>query len=228
MFVESKTIGRYNNYMTKNLYENKLDVEAFYDRIIKLYDVTFKFNRYSNSLERYLSDNLPILPKAPRILDAGCGPGLLTEALLKTSDSRSRITGIDLSAKSIHVAKKTVGEMGEFEGRVRFIQANMLNMPFPDESFDLVVTSGAIEYICLQAGLSEIARVLRPGGYLIYLPLKPSLVGYFLAISFHMKMYPPREVTESVRSHFKIVSHYSFTPWEPIGWSKTAILGRKL
>lgn len=214
--------------MMKNLYENKLDVEAFYDRIIRLYDVTFKFNRYSYSLERYLAANLPPLPRNPRILDAGCGPGLLTEALLKTTDGGSRIIGIDISAKSVGVAKSTLGNKLKTNDQVQFMQANMLNMPFQDESFDLVVTSGALEYISLQAGLAEIARVLAPNGYLIYLPLRPSLVGYFLAITFQMRMYFPEEVVESVNSHFKILSQHWFTDWEPIGWSKTAILGRKL
>ena len=72
-----------------------LDVEAFYDRITRFYDVTFKFNRYSHSLERYLSDQLPVLPNNPRILDAGCGTGLVTAALRKTIGGQARIVGMD-------------------------------------------------------------------------------------------------------------------------------------
>lgn len=208
--------------------EHVLDVEAFYDRIIRFYDVSFKFNRYSQSLERYLNDRLPVLPEKPRILDAGCGPGLLTEALLKTIGCQARIVGIDLSAKSIEVARQTIGSDRDSINRVQFTQANLLNLPFRDETFDLVVTSGALEYVSLQIGLSEIARVLAPGGYLIYLPLRPTLAGYFLAVSFRMKMYMPDEVLESLSSRFSIISEHVFKASEPIGWSKTAMLCRKL
>lgn len=214
--------------MMKNSFTNEPNVESFYDRIIKVYNVSFKFNRYSHSLERYLSDNLPLHRQNPRILDAGCGPGLLTEALLKATNLQSNITGIDLSVKSIEAAKKAIGKKGRFEAQVQFAQANILNLPFHDESFDLVVTSGALEYVSLRSGLEEIARVLVPGGHLIYFPLKPSLGGYLLAISFRMQMYLPDEVIASLSSNFEILSHHNFTAWEPIGWSKSAILSRKL
>src|SRR5207253_11450307 len=45
---------------------------------------------------------------------------------------------------------------------------------FPADSFDLVVTSGVLEYLPLGAGLSELARVLAPGGHLLFLPVRPS------------------------------------------------------
>lgn len=212
----------------KNTSEQALDVEAFYDRISRFYDVTFKFNRYGNSLEQYLNDHLPVLPDNPRILDAGCGPGLMSEALLKTVGSQSRIVGLDLSAKSIKVARRTTAGDDDSISNIQFIQANLLNMPFHDETFDLVVTSGALEYVSLQMGLSEIARVLAPGGYLIYLPLRPTLAGYFLAISFRAKVYLPDEVFEAVSSRFNIISEHLFKASEPIGWSKTAMLCRKL
>lgn len=208
--------------------EHVLDVEAFYDRITRFYDVTFKFNRYSQSLEQYLSDQLPVLPNNPRILDAGCGTGLVTDALQKTIGGQARIVGMDLSAKSINVAKQTIGRNSDSRCRVQFTQANLLTMPFQDESFDLVVTSGALEYVSLQMGLSEIARVMAPGGYLIYLPLRPTLAGYFLAISFRAKVYLPDEVFEAVSSRFSIISEHVFKASEPIGWSKTAMLCRKL
>ncbi len=212
----------------KNPHEQALDVEAFYDRIIRYYDVSYKFNRYSQSLEQYLNDWLPVLPNNPRILDAGCGTGLLTEALLKTIGYPARIAGIDLSAKSIGVAQKTIGRDSDSTNKIQFIQANLLNMPFQDESFDLVVTSGALEYVSLQMGLAEIDRVLAPGGYLIYLPLRPSLAGYFLAITFRAKVYLRDEVLEALSARFSVISEHGFKASEPIGWSKTAMLCRKL
>lgn len=201
---------------------------SFYDRIARLYGLTFKFNRYGRSMERYLRENpLPLRSQA-RVLDAGCGTGLLTLALMKSQRRPARITAIDLSGSSIVSARNNVSEV-KFEHRheVEFAQANVLSLPFADETFDLIVTSGALEYVSLEEGMSELARVLTSGGYLIHLPVKPSLIGRLLEIMFHFKTHPPQEVARNTQTYFRVVAHYEFPPLDPIGWSKTAVLAQK-
>ncbi|MBC7910579.1 MAG: methyltransferase domain-containing protein, partial [Pyrinomonadaceae bacterium] len=83
---------------------------SFYDRIAGLYDVTFKFNGYGRSLEKYLRKHLPPLSRGARILDAGCGTGLLTLSLLKAVKRPVEITAVDLSASSLMTAQKAVSE----------------------------------------------------------------------------------------------------------------------
>jgi ubiquinone/menaquinone biosynthesis C-methylase UbiE len=207
---------------------NASSVESLYDRIAKLYEISFKFNRYSHSLERYLNTYLPPLPSEARILDAGCGTGLLTAALLKTVNSRADIIGIDLSAKSIEAASESINDHKRYGKQVWFLQADLLRLPFADGSFNLVATSGALEYVPLEDGLAEIARVLVTGGHLIFLPCKPSLISNLLERLFCFRVYPPERVMASTMYHFEILSHHHFPLDEPIGWSKTVILGRKL
>ncbi len=60
------------------------DAGGLYDRFARLYDVTFKFNGYSRSIERYFETHPLRISAGARILDAGCGTGLLTLSLLKT------------------------------------------------------------------------------------------------------------------------------------------------
>ena len=201
---------------------------SFYDRIAGLYDMTFKLNGYGRSLNQYLRTHpLPLAPRA-RVLDAGCGTGLLTLALLRAAETPVRITAVDLSASSIAKAERAVAENGGRSHKVSFTQANVLALPFADESFDLVVTSGALEYVPLREGFGELSRVLVRGGHMLHLPVHPSLASKFLEILFRFKTHPPREVAENTNRHFRVVQHYRFPPLEPIGWTKTAVLAQKV
>lgn len=199
----------------------------FYDRIANLYNLTFKFNGYGRSLHQYFRNNPIPLSRNARILDAGCGTGLLTVALLKALDSPVRITAIDLSGSSIVTAQKAVDEKAGRADKVWFAQANVLALPFADDSFDFVVTSGVLEYVPLDKGLGELARVLKHEGYILHLPVRPSPVSKLLEIMFRFKAHHPREVAKNTRRFFKVVNHYKFPPLQPIGWSKTAVLAQK-
>lgn len=201
---------------------------SFYDRIAGLYDITFKFNGYSRSLEKYLEEHLPPLPAQARVLDAGCGTGLLTLALLKVLDQPLRITAIDLSSSSLSTASRAVAENSGRTQSVRFAQANLLRLPFADDSFDLIMTSGVLEYVPLGEGFNELARVIRPGGYMLHLPVRPSPASKLLEVMFRFKAHPPREVEKQTSRHFRIVDNHRFPPLEPIGWTKTAVLAQKL
>jgi ubiquinone/menaquinone biosynthesis C-methylase UbiE len=200
---------------------------SFYDRIAGLYDITFKFNGYSRSLEKYLEEHLPPLPAQARVLDAGCGTGLLTLALLKVLDQPLRITAIDLSSSSLATARRAVAENSGRTQSVRFAQANLLQLPFADDSFDLIMTSGVLEYVSLSEGFEELARVIRPGGYMLHLPVRPSPASTLLEVMFRFKAHPPREVEQQTNRHFRVVKHHRFPPFEPIGWTKTAVLAQK-
>lgn len=201
---------------------------SLYDRFAQLYDITFKFNGYARSLERYLRERALPLGEGAEVLDAGCGTGLVTLALLRTLRRPALITAIDLSAPSLAKARYWVAkEPDSKRHRVRFAQANLLALPFAPETFDFVATSGALEYVPLGEGLAELARVLKPGGHLLHIPVRPSPASTLLEVMFRFKAHPPAEVDRHTRRHFQILERYSFPPLEPIGWTKLAILAQK-
>jgi ubiquinone/menaquinone biosynthesis C-methylase UbiE len=201
---------------------------TLYDRFASLYDITFKFNRYAHSLERYLREHGPALEDGARVLDAGCGTGLLTVALLRSLPRPAHINAADLSAPSLRKAAGAVArESAARRHRVRLLQANLLRLPFADDTFDFVVTSGALEYVPLGEGLAELARVTRPGGHLLHLPVRPAPASRFLEIMFRFKTHPPASVEENTLRHFRILRRHRFAPLEPIGWTKEAILAQK-
>ena len=200
---------------------------SYYDKIWRLYDLTFKLNGYGRSLDQYFASHPPPLSRGARILDAGCGTGLLTLALLRALRFPVSITSLDLSASSVTATRKAVAQSEGRRRDVNYMQGNVLALPFADDSFDFVVTSGALEYMALEDGLNELARVIGPSGHLLHLPIGPSLTSTMLEIGFRFKHHPPKDVLQKTEQRFRVVDHYHFPPLQPIGWSKTALLAQK-
>src|ERR1700760_2695159 len=103
-------------------------------------------------------------PHASDVLELSCGTGRLTRHLVKYFSLRTNIIATDLSADMIAVAKQAV----KF-GHVRYIEADAQDLPFEDNSFDLVLWQYGIMFLNDKAkAISEAFRVLRPGGKLIF------------------------------------------------------------
>jgi ubiquinone/menaquinone biosynthesis C-methylase UbiE len=208
--------------------KNEARAGSYYDKIAAYYDLTFKLNGYGRSLDQYFA-NYPLpVSRGAKILDAGCGTGLLTLALLRHLHFPVSITALDLSATSISAARKAVAVS---EGRTRdvsFAEGNLLSLPFADNSLDLVVTSGALEYVPLEEGMTELSRVIAPGGHLLHIPCRPSPATTFLEILFRFKKLPRKEILSQTEKHFRMVHEYRFPLWQVIAWSKTAMLATKL
>ena len=200
---------------------------SYYDKIWRLYDLTFKLNGYGRALDQYFATHPAPVSTGARILDAGCGTGLLTLALLRSIHFPVSITSLDLSASSVTATKKAVGQSEGRRRDVSYMQGNVLSLPFADDSFDFVVTSGALEYMPLADGLNELARVITPRGHLLHLPVRPSLTSLMLEICFRFKHHPPKEVMQKTKERFRVVDHYRFPSTQAIGWSKTALLAQK-
>jgi SAM-dependent methyltransferase len=97
------------------------------------------------------------------ILDAGCGTGL-TMLRIAEQCPKCRVHGIDLSIKMIEVARNDAAERGlDLDLRT----GSITDMPYPDESFDVVLTNIMFHHLDLVQkwqAVAEMARVLRPGG----------------------------------------------------------------
>lgn len=208
--------------------KTKARAGSYYDRIARFYDLTFKLNGYGRALDQYFETHPLPVSRGAHILDAGCGTGLLTLALLRAIRFPVALTALDLSSTSVAAARKALYYSSGRKRDVTFAQGNLLCLPFADESVDLVVTSGALEYVKLEDGLTELARVIAPGGHLLHLPIHPSAVGILLEILFRFKSHQPKEVKEQTEKHFRIIHQYRFPRKEAIGWSKTAILAQKI
>jgi ubiquinone/menaquinone biosynthesis C-methylase UbiE len=100
------------------------------------------------------------------ILDVGCGGGR-TISKLAALATQGKVFGIDFSEESVAVSQKTNAQAIS-GGRVEIRQASVSQLPFPDDTFDLIT---AVEthfwWPNLAGDMREVFRVTRPGGTLI-------------------------------------------------------------
>ncbi len=136
--------------------ENKARARVFYRFFSKIYDRV-------NPLiwtEEMRTEAIAMLDLEPddRVLDVGCGTGFGTQGLLEHVDV---VHGLDQSEHQLERAYRKFGKCGS----VRFYRGDAEQLPFRDDSFDVVWSSGSIEYWPnpIEA-LVELRRVARPGG----------------------------------------------------------------
>lgn len=106
------------------------------------------------------------LAPGTRVLDVGCGLG--GSARYLAAEFQCRVTGIDLTQEYVDAAN-ALAEMVGLGDKVAFRQANAVEMPFDDASFDVVWTEHVQMNVAdKRAFYREIARVTRPGGWLLF------------------------------------------------------------
>lgn len=202
--------------------------QSFYDRIADVHNLALKVNGYRKSVANYLrSLNLDI-DSDSYVLDAGSGTGIVTLGFKDAGFHPKKTIAFDLSINSLKIAREQFQKEKKIEAaHIESLQGNVLQLPFADDTFELVLTCGVLEYVSLDAGLKELARVVKPGGKLVFIPVKPSFVGSVLELLYNFKIHPIEDVRRISQRYFKIVGNHKFPTNEPIGWSKTVFLLEK-
>lgn len=103
------------------------------------------------------------------LLDAGCGPGIVSAALARQV---GRVEGVDLTPAMIALAEQRA--LAEGLANVRFQVGDMSSLPFEDASFDGAVSRYTVHHLDHPiAALSEMVRVTKPGGTIVTLDAVP-------------------------------------------------------
>jgi ubiquinone/menaquinone biosynthesis C-methylase UbiE len=104
------------------------------------------------------------LPDGSRVLDAGTGPGRVPLAIAAAAPGL-HVEGIDLSEEMIEHARRVAADAGAVPDRVSFTVGDVAGLHFPDDTFDLVVsTLSQHHWADREGGVRELLRVLKPGG----------------------------------------------------------------
>jgi arsenite methyltransferase len=98
-----------------------------------------------------------------RVLDLGSGAGTDSLVAAQMVGELGRVTGIDMTPEMLAKARAAAAEMGA--SNVEFVESEAEQLPFPDRSFDVVVSNGVIDLIPDKDSVfAEVFRVLVPGG----------------------------------------------------------------
>ena len=103
------------------------------------------------------------LEAGARVLDLGSGAGTDSLVAAQMVGKSGRVTGIDMTPQMLAKARTAAAEM-RLE-HVEFVEGEAEQLPFPDDSFDVVISNGVIDLIPdKEAVFTQLFRVLAPGG----------------------------------------------------------------
>ena len=158
------------NYPPVGEAEGKAErVEQMFDAIAPRYDLLNRVlslgidQRWRTQAIRLLDGDRP-----QRVLDVATGTADLAIKAERLLHPRE-VVGVDLSEEMLHVGREKLAKRG-LSTRITLERADAASLPFPDGGFDAVLVAfGVRNFEDLDAGLREMARVLRPGGALVVL-----------------------------------------------------------
>ncbi len=153
------------------------DVDAFNERASG-YDDGWRGRVHHQISDRTADLAVAAVAAPKRVLDVGCGTGYLLRVLAHRYPDAEHLAGVDPAPHMVTRARAFA-----HDGRLDFSSGVVEELPYPGDTFDLVVSTTSFDHWSDQrAGLIECARVLRPGGQLLLVDqfsrlLLPTVIG---------------------------------------------------
>jgi len=142
---------------------------AWYNRISRYYDLFGLVENRYKALALEMAD----FREGEKVLEVGCGTGWALERIARQVGESEKAYGFDLSPKMLQVARERLQKAGLMR-RVEFVEGDATRIVFPDDMFDAAFSTFTLDLFDtpdIPAVLSEIRRVLRPGGRFVVLSL---------------------------------------------------------
>jgi ubiquinone/menaquinone biosynthesis C-methylase UbiE len=136
---------------------------AYWHEIYGRHDVNSVIHQERRALVLSLAENLGMPPRSD-VLEVGCGAGIISVALAQMGYA---VQATDLVASMLEHTRQAAEKAG-VEHLIETKQCDVHHLPFPNDSFDLVMAIGVLPWLpSLDEPMREMVRVLRPDGYLI-------------------------------------------------------------
>ncbi|MGI5460889.1 SAM-dependent methyltransferase [Streptomyces sp. CA-249302] len=147
-------------------------------------------------------DALGDVPSASRVMDAGSGRG--GTSFMIADRFGCRVDGVNYCAHHVEFTEELALRRGVAD-RVRFHFANMVSAPFPDRTFDYIVSNETTMCVDIHKAFAEFARLLRPGGR-------------YVAVTWtrHDAVHPRSEASRRIDEHYLCGMHKRSTYFEAL------------
>jgi demethylmenaquinone methyltransferase/2-methoxy-6-polyprenyl-1,4-benzoquinol methylase len=125
----------------------------------------------------------PLLPGHARALDVACGTGDLSIEIFEHTGAN--VIGLDFCRPMLELARQKTQ-------RIDFVEGDALRLPFTDGTFDLVTIGFGLRNLSsIEAGLNELSRILKPGGWVAILEFSQPTGRFFRTlVSFYYSLVP--------------------------------------
>jgi len=156
-------------YQKATIRKDQRDIGSMFDLIAWRYDFLNHFLSFGidRSWRRKAVEKISGKYTNPRIIDVATGTGDLAIEAVKLCPSK--ITGIDISEKMLELGRQKI-KSGNLENVIEFVKCDSENICYEDNTFDsAIVAFGVRNFQDPLKGLSEMRRVIRPGGMVVVL-----------------------------------------------------------
>jgi ubiquinone/menaquinone biosynthesis C-methylase UbiE len=189
--------------------ENKIDNESLtvkqYRTLSRSYDRRFK--TYINAVtDKVLTS--AYIRNDDRILDLGCGTGEMLFKLVQEYSCIKELAGIDLSEDMLKLAR---AKLDSFEA-VSLSKGTIEKLEYPDNHFDLVISSGVLHYVKNVKGMaSEVFRILKPDGLFLLIDMNQGSLTTKISLALRRMTDPATVRYYSRQSASDLLTSQGFT-----------------
>jgi SAM-dependent methyltransferase len=193
----------FNRLVETNLWE-KVSYREYREQVRRVYAgpkgaalwICSTFSLHAPLGDRMLRRRRFDLRGCKRILDVGSGAGQIVKHLLRYADDDASITGIDISPEMLRRARGRLKSE-----RPRLLTADLTRLPFANGAFDCVTCGYVLEHLPeARPGLSELARILVPGGRMLLFTTEDSFGGAWTSRLFLCRTYNRQELLQTCRN----------------------------
>jgi ubiquinone/menaquinone biosynthesis C-methylase UbiE len=180
-------------------------------------------------------DRFPVGPQ-DRVLDVGCGGGRHSFAMLRKG---ADVVALDYSMSEVETVRGMFASMYEAgetsaDAHAVAVRGDAYNLPFPDESFDVIIAAEVLEHLPDDArAFAELHRVLKPGGRIAVTVPRwfPERVCWALSDAYHqvegghVRIYKRSQVLRRLRAKklLPYATHHAHALHSPYWWLKCAL-----
>lgn len=211
-----------------------------YGKIASVYDGILTISGFKRGIENFLNRLKWSAPPAPKILDAGCGTGLIALYLAKRFPD-AQIYATDIDEEMLEAMERNLRDEKIDRNKLIIAQSDLRNPKLlkiigakeptllPEDFFDAVFVSGALEHIELKLALCELYKLLKPKGLFLNLGVRRNPTGAVLGMIYKFRPYKISEIHKALEdAGFQEIKVLKLLPKDfPANLSRIAIVAKK-